>query len=181
MPSFSSIRCGRRLFASPNEPSGLTRYFGTRKRDRPRTPSGAPSVRASTIWQIWSAASWSPKLMKNLGARDPVGAVVLGHRLCAGEADVGTGVRLGHDDGRCPFAGHKLGEEYFLQRFRRMRLQHPGAGPAGGRQHGEGKARAVGELAERRLGHLWHRLAAPISPAAPGPASRPHRPSRRPP
>ena len=67
MPIFSSIepqddaRCAR-----PSEPSALGRNFGTMNSDRPRVPSGAPSMRASTRWTMFAARSCSPAEMKIL-------------------------------------------------------------------------------------------------------------------
>ena len=45
---------------SPIEPSSLTRNFGTRNRDRPLIPAGAPSTRARTVWMMLSVKSCSP-------------------------------------------------------------------------------------------------------------------------
>ncbi len=49
---------------APSEPSALTRNFGTRNRQMPFTPSGAPGMRASTRWTMLSAMSCSPQVMK---------------------------------------------------------------------------------------------------------------------
>ena len=51
---------------APIEPSALTMNFGTMKSEMPFTPSGAPSMRASTRWMMFSDMSCSPAEMKIL-------------------------------------------------------------------------------------------------------------------
>ena len=49
---------------SPSEPFGPASNFGTMNSERPLTPAGAPSMRASTRWTMFSARSCSPAVMK---------------------------------------------------------------------------------------------------------------------
>ena len=51
---------------APSDPSALTRTFGTTNSDTPLMPLGAPSIRASTRWMMFSARSCSPAEMKIL-------------------------------------------------------------------------------------------------------------------
>ncbi len=53
-------------FGPPRLPSSFTRTFGTMKSDRPFVPAGAPSMRASTRWMMFSARSWSPAEIQHL-------------------------------------------------------------------------------------------------------------------
>ena len=64
MPSLCSMDTQRTSLRSPREPSALTRYLGTMKHEMPLVPGGAPGIRASTRWMMFSARSWSPKVMK---------------------------------------------------------------------------------------------------------------------
>ena len=53
-------RNGAQVVGRAEVPSGLTRYLGTMKSEMPRVPGGASGVRASTIWTMLGASSWSP-------------------------------------------------------------------------------------------------------------------------
>ena len=53
-------------FFAPSEPSALTSTFGTTNSEMPRTPAGAPSIRASTRWTMFSVRSCSPPEIKIL-------------------------------------------------------------------------------------------------------------------
>mmetsp|Transcript_53858 Transcript_53858/g.117147 ORF Transcript_53858/g.117147 Transcript_53858/m.117147 type:complete len:225 (-) Transcript_53858:658-1332(-) len=64
MPILFSRRVQTTFFLVSREPSSLTMYLGMRKREMPLMPSGAPSMRARTMWTMFSAISWSPALMK---------------------------------------------------------------------------------------------------------------------
>jgi hypothetical protein len=64
MPIFSSTFEQTTPLRSPSEPSSFTRNFGTTNSEMPFTPSGAPVIRASTRWMMFSARSCSPAEMK---------------------------------------------------------------------------------------------------------------------
>ena len=64
MPSLCSIDTQCASLRAPSEPSALTRNFGTTNSEIPFTPSGAPGVRASTRWTMFSAISCSPHVIK---------------------------------------------------------------------------------------------------------------------
>ena len=66
MPSLCSIDAVVTSLGSPRLPSSLTQIFGTMKSDRPLVPGGAPSMRASTRWTMFSARSWSPAEIQHL-------------------------------------------------------------------------------------------------------------------
>jgi hypothetical protein len=48
---------------SPSEPSASTSTFGTRNSEMPRTPAGAPRMRASTMCTMFAVRLWSPPEM----------------------------------------------------------------------------------------------------------------------
>ena len=64
MPSLCSRPAAFTVLAAPSEPSSPTNRDEVTNSDRPRTPSGAPVVRARTMWTMLSVRSWSPQVMK---------------------------------------------------------------------------------------------------------------------
>ena len=66
MPIFSSIEPQVTPFGPPSEPSSLTVSLGTTNSEMPLVPAGAPSMRASTRWTMFSERSCSPAEMKIL-------------------------------------------------------------------------------------------------------------------
>ena len=66
MPILCSIEPQDTPLRAPSEPSALTSTFGTTNSDTPLMPAGAPSMRASTRWMMFSAMSCSPAEMKIL-------------------------------------------------------------------------------------------------------------------
>ena len=66
MPILRSIAPQETPFCAPSAPSSPTRIFGTTKSEMPLVPAGAPSMRASTRWMMFSARSCSPAEMKIL-------------------------------------------------------------------------------------------------------------------
>ncbi len=46
--------------------AALGRRAGTAKSETPLMPGGAPSMRASVMWTMFSVKSWSPPEMKTL-------------------------------------------------------------------------------------------------------------------
>ncbi len=66
IPIFSSIPVQTTSLGSPRLPSSLTQIFGTMKSEIPAVPAGAPSIRASTGWMMFSARSCSPAEAKIL-------------------------------------------------------------------------------------------------------------------
>ena len=66
MPIFSSIEPQETPLRAPSEPSSLTASLGTTNSEMPLVPAGAPSMRASTRWMMFSAMSCSPAEMKIL-------------------------------------------------------------------------------------------------------------------
>ena len=109
-----------------------TRTFGTRNSEMPRTPSGAPSMRASTMCMMLSVKSCSPQVMKifwpkrrnSSTAGRPPGH--LGHGARADQRQIGAGLRLGEHHGAGPLAAHHLRQKALLQRRRRRSV--PGHG-----------------------------------------------------
>ena len=66
MPILCSIEPQVTPLRAPSEPSALTRILGTTNSDTPLMPAGAPSIRASTRWMMFSVRSCSPDEMKIL-------------------------------------------------------------------------------------------------------------------
>ena len=66
MPIFSSMEPQVTGLRAPSEPSALTRNFGATNSEMPLVPAGAPSMRASTRWTMFSDRSCSPAEMKIL-------------------------------------------------------------------------------------------------------------------
>ena len=66
MPILCSIEPHITPLRAPSEPSALTMNFGTTNSEMPLMPAGAPSMRASTRWMMFSARSCSPAEMKIL-------------------------------------------------------------------------------------------------------------------
>ncbi len=64
MPIFSSSPRHWTVLRTPGLPSASGRNFGTMNRLMPRVPPGAPSIRASTRWMMFSARSCSPELIQ---------------------------------------------------------------------------------------------------------------------
>ena len=92
-------RCARRACRRRS-----TRNFGTTKSEMPLVPAGAPSMRASTRWTMFSARSCSPAEMKILVPVDRVGAVAVRHGLGLEQAEIGAAMRLGEVHGAGPGA-----------------------------------------------------------------------------
>ena len=92
-------RCARRASRRRS-----TRIFGTTKSEMPLVPGGAPSMRASTRWMMFSARSCSPAEMKILVPEIAVGAVAIGHGLRLDQAEIGAAMRLGQVHRARPFA-----------------------------------------------------------------------------
>jgi hypothetical protein len=63
-PILCSIAATETPLDGPGVPSSLGRYFGTRNRLMPFTPSGASGSRARTRWMMFSVRSCSPAEMK---------------------------------------------------------------------------------------------------------------------
>ena len=64
IPIFSSIEPHVTALRLPSEPSSFTMIFGTTNSEMPLVPAGAPSMRASTRWMMFSERSCSPAEMK---------------------------------------------------------------------------------------------------------------------
>ena len=60
MPSLCSMEAQFTSLRAPGLPSALTQNFGTMNSEMPRTPGGAPSMRASTMCTMFSVRSCSP-------------------------------------------------------------------------------------------------------------------------
>src|SRR5919108_3486929 len=60
MPSLCSMEAQYRSLRAPGEPSAFTQNLGTMNSEMPRVPGGAPSMRASTMWMMFSVRSCSP-------------------------------------------------------------------------------------------------------------------------
>ena len=64
MPIFSSRPRQFTELRAPGLPSASGMNFGTMNRLMPRVPAGAPSMRASTRWMMFSVRSCSPPLIQ---------------------------------------------------------------------------------------------------------------------
>mmetsp|Transcript_56474 Transcript_56474/g.156141 ORF Transcript_56474/g.156141 Transcript_56474/m.156141 type:complete len:201 (-) Transcript_56474:527-1129(-) len=65
-PILFSMRDTPTWLRSPTVPSSSMVFLGTRKREMPFVPAGAPGRRARTQWTMLSTISWSPHEMKIL-------------------------------------------------------------------------------------------------------------------
>ena len=148
-PSSPRGRAHWTLLRAPGLPSASGRNFGTMKRLMPRVPAGAPSMRASTRWMMFSAQVVLAGRDPDLLAADLVGAVACGHRLGAHQAQVGAALRLGEVHGAAPLAGRQLGqvERPSARRSRRR----------GWRSRRRGSGRVHGERHVGRRAHLARR------------------------
>ena len=114
MPILCSIEPQDTPLRAPSEPSALTSTFGTTNSDTPLMPAGAPSMRASTRWMMFSVEIVLAGRDEDLGARDLVAAVGLLDRLGAQQAEIRAALRLGEVHGAGPFARHHLRHEHLL-------------------------------------------------------------------
>ena len=96
---------------------------------------------------------------EDLGAGDVVGAVVVGHRLGAHDAQVGAAVRLSEAHGAAPLATVELGQVGLLELFGGVRVQAQGGAVGERRVQRERGVGAVHHLLEQHRQGFGHALA----------------------
>ena len=172
-PSSSRSRRRRRAFRAPTAPSAAGMNFGTTKSEMPLVPSGAPSIRASTRWTMFSREVVLAGGDEDLGAGDGVAAVGVGRCPRPDEAEVGAGLRLGQVHGAGPCPRHQL------RQVGALLLVAAVEGERGDRPlrqagiHAEGHVGRGDEFVHRRREHVGQALPAIFRVAGkPDPAAR---------
>ncbi len=146
--------------------------FGTTKSDMPLVPSGAPSIRASTRWTMFSVEIVLARGDEDLGAGDGVAAVGVGRGPGAEQPEVGAALRLGQVHGAGPLARHQLRQVGLLLLSLPWRMRAAIAPCVSPGYIAEGHVGAGAELVHRRGETLGQSLAAMFGIGPQGQSSR---------